>query len=357
MVMRVKTGFIMLVGLIIILLFSLLGCGTSYPHYNTDDPNSLRNLADQAGIYIGAAAFSSGLNESPYPATLAEHFNMLVAEWEMKFDPTEYTRDQFNFTWGDSLVNFAQANNMAVRGHALIWYQAVPSWVTNGTWTQSELLSIMQNHITKVVDHFKGKVGWWDVVNEAISDSSPYNLRTDRIWYLAGSDYIDKAFQAARAADPNVKLFYNDYGGEGQTGKADAIYNLVKGMKDRGIPIDGVGFQMHIDIYNNPLNHGFEANIKRFTDLGLEVHITEMDVRVPIPATQSNLDLQARIYHDIMAASLRNPTVTAFLTWGFTDKHTWIDSFFPGFGEPLYFDKNYRKKPAYYGVQSALKRL
>ena len=349
-------GFMLRFAIVLIVISGLLGCG-SPPHYNTDDPNSLRVLADQAGIYIGAAAFKNGLNESQYPATLAEQFNMLVAEWEMKFDPTEYAQNQFNFSSADALVNFAQANNMAVRGHALIWYQAVPSWVTSGAWTQAELLSIMENHITKVVEHFKGKIGWWDVVNEAIKDYPPYDLRDDRIWYLAGPDYIDKAFLAARAADPDVKLFYNDYGGEGWTGKADAIYNLVKGMKDRGIPIDGVGFQMHISIYNNPLNNSFEANIKRFTDLGLEVHITEMDVRIPVPATQTNLDLQAQIYHDIMAAALQNPKVTAFLTWGFTDKHSWVDGFFPEYGAALLFDGNYQKKAAYYGVQSAMKGL
>jgi endo-1,4-beta-xylanase len=344
-------------GFVLIILFNLIGCGSS-GNSDTRDPDSLRVLADQAGIHIGAAAISNFFNESRYCPTLAGQFNMLVADWEMKFDPTEKERNVFDFTGGDVLVHFAETNNMAVRGHALIWHQAVPSWVTGGTWTKSELLSIMQNHITRVVDHFEGRVGWWDVVNEAISDSPPYNLRTDSIWYqVIGSEYIDDAFIAARAADPGVKLFYNDYGGEGQTGKADAIYNLVKGMRDRGIPIDGVGFQTHLVTDGYPLNADFEANLKRFTDLGLEVHITEMDIRLPIPASTSDLDLQGQIYHDIMAAVLRNPKITAFLTWGFTDKHSWIDSCYPGYGQSLLFDNNYQKKAAYYGVQNALKGL
>jgi endo-1,4-beta-xylanase len=345
--------------LLLLLTCSLVGCGGSdvpqEPLFDTTDPTALRDLADQHGIGIGAAVISDLLNEEHYADTLAKHFNMIVAEYEMKWNPIQLTPGVFDFSGGDKLVDFAQANGMQVRGHALVWHQVTPDWVTQGSWTDDELMDILKNHVTEVAQHYQGKIVAWDVVNEAISDQPPYGLRGDSPFSKLGQDYIDQAFIAAHMADPEALLFYNDYGVEGMNGKANSMYNMVKGMLERGVPLHGVGLQMHITTDGYPLNNRFEENVKRFTDLDLEVHITEADVRIRIPSSQRSRNLQAQVYHDLMAACLRNEKVTAFLTWGFTDNHSWVPDFFNGYGDALLFDDNYLEKQAYFGLQAALK--
>lgn len=363
-----------------------------------DDTITLRELADILGLKIGSAAKSDCLmNDISYSTTLKREFSMLVPEWEMKFDVIwpninknvnstrlSHQMTDPNYTYPDELVEFAKSNNMVVRGHTLIWHNpdALPSWIKdeNIKLTRKELLEIMKKHIEMTISHYdknyEGIVICWDVVNEAIKDNpgpnpgnNPrYGLRKDSIWYqVIGDDYIDKAFIYANQADlidgkKDFKLFYNDYGGEWQSEKADAIYALVKDMKERNIPIDGVGFQMHIyDISKIPLpldkDKRFSDNIKRFTDLGLEVHITEMDVFLEEPLTVDDLKTQCEIYNECMEVCLQNPKVTAFTLWGFTDKHTWKD---PKNKElknkiaPFLFNEIYCKKPSYYGLRSAL---
>jgi len=348
-----------------VLMFIII-TGCSQATNNTDgtsDTNTLRHYASLRGINIGAAVSSSYLNESMYALTLYSQFDMVTAEWEMKFSPVQDIRSNFNYSGGDAIVNFALAHNMKVRGHALIWHQAVPVWLTNKTWTSNELDNIMKYHISNVVTHFKGKLACWDVVNEAIDDNSPANGLRKTFWYnIMGPGYIDQAFRYARQFDSNVLLFYNDYSGEGLNSKADAIYSLVTNMLARGVPIDGVGLQMHIDTSGYPTNNNFLSNISRFTALGLKVHITELDVRIPIPASSAELTKQAQIYHDLMALCLQNTNVTAFVMWGFTDKYSWVPDFFntangysTNYGAALPFDENYNKKPAYNSLLNALK--
>lgn len=342
-----------------------LAIAASDSNWDTTDKTPLRILAQKHGVQIGAAVFSNGLDKKfdngRYAEILAGEFNMITAENEMKFDAMEPIQDYFDFSSGDAIVQFAEMNGMTVRGHTLIWHNQLPHWVPSGSWTRDSLLKVMKNHIETIVSHYRGKIAYWDVVNEAIDDPIPNQLR-DTIWRKTiGDDYIDEAFRAAHKADPDAKLFYNDYGADGYTSKATAIYNLVKGMLERGVPIHGVGLQMHIDTSGDPLNNQFAENIKRFTDLGLEVHITEMDVRIPAPATLFWLQDQANTYYQVVKEALNNPKVTAIVFWGFTDKYTWIPKYGPKewakLGEPLLFDANYNQKPAYYGIQKALKGL
>ncbi|HOJ78011.1 MAG TPA: endo-1,4-beta-xylanase [Bacillota bacterium] len=347
--------------LTIMVLGSLIGSnlGTITAAATNQEP-TLRQLAEQKGINIGAAVFSWGLtgdfDNGAYATTLAKEFNMLTAENEMKFDALQPIEGYFDFSNGDAIVDFAQKSKMKVRGHTLIWHEQLPAWVKNGTWDRQSLLAVMENHISTVVSHYRGKVAYWDVVNEAVSDQVPHKLR-DTIWSQhIGQDYIDRAFHAAHKADPDAKLFYNDYGADDFNSKATAIYEMVKGMLERGVPIHGVGFQMHIDTTGI---FYFSENMKRFTDLGLEVHITEMDVRIPTPGVKTTLANQAEVYYQIFSESLNNPKITSIVLWGFTDRHTWIPKYAPygaGFGEPLIFDVNYNKKPAYYSIQEALQK-
>ena len=233
-----------------------------------------------------------------------------------------------------------------VRGHNLCWHTENPSWLENGNWSAVELRTLLQEHITTVVTHYNTSAYAWDVVNEALDNNG---LKPSAPWYPAVPDYIDIAFVAARkAAGPQVKLFYNDYSVEGINPKSDQMYKLVKSMQERSIPIDGVGLQFHWSVGQHESLESVAQNMDRFHKLGLDVHITELDIKcVPMksgrPCTQDLLNAQAQLYTNILKVCLQAPNCKSFETWGFTDKHTWIGSD----SAPLLFDTQYRPKPAF----------
>lgn len=326
---------------------------------------TLRESAAKRGILIGTAVDTGDIaHDETYAATLRQQFNMIEAENEMKWAAIEPTQGVFNFTPGDSLAAFAKANGMHLRGHNLLWHSYNPRWLAKGDFTPAQLHAILEAHIAAVAAHFQGKVFAWDVVNEALAHNG--ELR-DSIWYnhpgigLSGPGYIDQAFRWARAADPHALLFYNDYDVEDATHnpKSDAMYDLVKGMLARGVPIDGVGLQLHVTA--NPASispAGLDANIARLTALGLQVHLTELDVRIPVDsngsASADALAAQAKVYGDIVTVCLKHPRCTAIQTWGFTDKHSWIPHVYKGSGAALPFDANFHAKPAFAAIQQAL---
>ncbi|MBI3538068.1 MAG: endo-1,4-beta-xylanase, partial [Chloroflexi bacterium] len=266
--------------------------------------------------------------------------------------PLRPTQTTYKFDDADYLVNFAQTNGMQVRGHTLVWHNQTPKWLSDGNFSREHLIAILREHITTVVARYRGRISAWDVVNEAIDDQTG-NLR-ETIWSKGiGAEYIEMAFRFARDADPNVKLIYNDYSGEATNKKSDAIYNLVKGLKDKGAPIDGVGLQSHFTL-SAPQMQSIDANMKRLRALGLEVQITELDVRIPAPATETNLTRQAQIYREYLQTCLANDNCKYFVTWGFTDKYSWIPGSFPGFGAALVFDDKYQPKAAYRAMMDVL---
>jgi endo-1,4-beta-xylanase len=318
--------------------------------------SALRNRADARGFLVGAAVNPSLLSLDSYAETLGREFNLLVAENDMKFAATHPAPDRYNFCAADRLIAFAQANGMGVRGHTLVWHDSLPNWLTRGNYSCDDVLRILRDHIDTVVKHFKGNVLFWDVVNEAIAYGPPYGPQPSFWRQTIGPEYVDLAFRWAREADPDVKLFYNDTGGEGLGAKSDAVYNLVKGLLDRGVPLDGVGLQMHVGLTGAPTPATISANIQRLAQLGLSVHITEMDVRIPSPVTAANLAAQAAIYRGVVGACLANPKCEALLTWGVSDANSWIPGFFPGFGGALLFDEQFQPKPAYQAVLAALEQ-
>ena len=199
---------------------------------------------------------------------------------------------------------------------------------------------------------YRGRVSVWDVVNEAIDDSA--QLRTS-VWSTGiGPDYLDIAFHAARAADPDAALYINDYSIEWSNAKADALYALVAGMVARGVPIDGVGFQAHL-VPGLVSTTGLRAQFDRYGALGLDVAITELDVRIPLPATSGALSAQAATYAAVRDACLQAANCASLTTWGFTDAHSWIPGFFPGSGAALPWDAAYVPKPAYGEVAPLLR--
>lgn len=315
---------------------------------------TLRYLAGQRGLLIGAAVDAKALQSDPvYAQILGRQFDVAVPENVMKFANIHPQRQTYDFTAADQLLSFAAANGMLVRGHTLVWYMEDPNWVKSGNFTKDQLKQILHDHIAMVVGHFKGRIFAWDVVNEAINDNG--KLR-DSVWLRGiGPEYIDLAFQWAHAADPQALLFYNDYNAEGSGPKSDAVYALVKGLRDRGVPIGGVGLQMHVSLDDHPSANDIKANIERLARLGLVVHITEMDVRIHQPADPSSLSAQAQIYRNVLEACLAEPKACqALVMWGFSDRYSSIPNIYAGFGSGLPFDSSFNPKPAYNMLKEAL---
>jgi endo-1,4-beta-xylanase len=318
---------------------------------------SLRSIAQTHDFFIGTTVNVDALQEEQqYKDVLATEFNMVTPEVSMKFDATEPERGHYTFTEGDTLVAFAKAHGMQVRGHNLVWYIALPNWLATGHFSRDELISILHDHIFAEVSHYRGQVNIWDVVNEAVNNDG--TLR-DSIWSRGiGPDYLDLAFRWAHEANPQARLFYNDYGAEGLSQKSDAIYNLVSGMIKRGVPINGVGLEMHVSVNGYPQPQDVLANMQRLAAMGLEVQITEMDVKIqddPRPM-QVRLDGEAQIYRDMLSTCLLVEQCTAFVMWGFTDLHSWIPGATGHADAPLIFDATYHPKPAFFALMDVLKQ-
>ncbi len=335
----------------------LVACGSS-PSIDAvvHVPPTLRTLAQTHHISFGAAVNIDALqHDATYDSTLAHEFDMVTPENVMKFDALHPEKDKYTFAQADALVAFAQAHNMQIRGHNLVWYRALPDWVAKGSFTRAQLMAILKDHIFTVVSHYRGQVNIWDVVNEAVTGDGKMR---DTIWYHdIGPDYLDWAFRWAHEANPQAHLFYNDYGAEGLNPKSDAIYTLVKGMLQRGIPIYGVGLQMHTSILNAPVEQDVIANMQRLSALGLKVQITEMDVQIQgdtRPMAQ-RLAAQAQVYYNMLHTCLVVNTCEAFVMWGFTDRYTWIPSATGHPDAPLIFDTSYHPKPAYTALLKELK--
>lgn len=311
--------------------------------------DSLRAAAVADGRRIGAAVQSGLLNEGRYGGTVAREFNYLTAEYEMKWGAIEATRGSNDFQAGDAIVSFARAQGMDVKGHTLLWHQSLPAWVSG--LSASDLRTAVATHIREVAGHFRGRVHAWDVVNEAVSEDGT-GLRDTVFRQKLGDGYIADAFRLAREADPGALLFYNDYGGEGSGAKSNRIYDLLRTLLADGVPIDGIGLQMHVSANNRPGDGSIAANMQRLAGLGLRVHISEMDVKVNGVAgsTAQKLEAQKAAYKSIVAVCLAEPRCEAVTFWGVSDAHTWISG-----DTPLLFDAQYAAKPAYTGVLDALR--
>jgi endo-1,4-beta-xylanase len=350
-------------------LLLLPSCGGGSGSRSTSPPPpTLGSAAAAHGIKIGTAADSAFLSESQYSTVLGSEFSQLEPENEMKFglvhprpntDPNPY-----DFSGADALVAFAQSHNLVVRGHTFVWHNEVPAWLTdginNGNIDSTELSSILQGHIQAVAAHYAGKVYAWDVVNEAFNDNGTVR---DTLWYDQpgigfagqGTQYIEQALNWAHAADPNAKLFYNDYNDETLNPKSDAIFAMATDFKNRGVPLAGIGFQMHVDLsFDNPTTlTSFTNNLARFAALGMELHITELDIRLQ-SSDPASFNAQAHLYGEIASICVQQPACKVIQTWGFTDAHSWIPTFIPGWGWGLPWDANYQKKPAYNAILNAL---
>ncbi|MEV3853772.1 endo-1,4-beta-xylanase [Streptomyces sp. NPDC050095] len=298
--------------------------------------STLGAAAAQSGRYFGTAIASGRLGDSAYTSIAGREFNMVTPENEMKPDATEPQRGQFNFTAGDRVYNWAVQNGKKVRGHTLAWHSQQPGWMQS--LSGSDLRQAMINHINGVMGHYKGKIAQWDVVNEAFADGSS-GARRDSNLQRTGNDWIEVAFRTARAADPAAKLCYNDYNVENWTwAKTQAMYNMVKDFKQRGVPIDCVGFQSHFNS-GSPYNSNFRTTLQNFAALGVDVAITELDIQGAPSTTYAN------VTNDCLAVS----RCLGITVWGVRDTDSWRSG-----DTPLLFNGDGSKKPAYTAVLNAL---
>ena len=325
-----------------------------------EEKTDTTGLYAHAGFPVGASINIDLLKGNAiYTALVAKEFNSVTAENVMKMDAIQPTQGNFTFGQADYLVSFAQQHGMRVHGHALVWYQALPGWVTNFKGDSSAWENMLKTHIQTEVAHFKGKVVSWDVVNEAIDEDGTIR---NNVWLQhLGPDYIARSFQYARQADPDALLFYNDYGHEYSSVKRAAIITLVTGMKNRGIPVDGIGMQMHTN--TNVLDNAISAAITTVANTGLKVHISELDISVN-PNNDQNMTytaalatVQSQKYQAVVKAYNALPAAQKFgiTTWDVGDADSWIPPYYHRPDWPLPFDASYKRKAAWQGFVNGLK--
>jgi endo-1,4-beta-xylanase len=307
---------------------------------------TLRDAAEAAGRFVGTAVNDGRLSDQAYTDIASTEFSSVTAENVMKWDTTEPSRGSFNLAGGDRLVEFAGANDQQVYGHTLVWHSQLPGWVSNGGFGAEELTQVMTDHIDGVAGHFAGQVAYWDVVNEAFNEDG--TRRQSVFQTTIGDGYIAEAFRAADAADPDAKLCINDYNVEGINAKSDAMYALVSDLLAQGVPVDCVGLQSHLILGQVPGD--LQENIQRFADLGLEVIITELDIRMNTPSDPARLEQQAGDYERVVSACTAVPGCAGVTVWGVSDADSWIPDVFPGEGAACVWDENLQRKPAYDGI-------
>ena len=346
------------------LLFQF-GCGSSGKNAGTAQEKGLKDYY-KSYFPIGVAVSPGALRNDEVPLILRE-FNSMTPENVMKMGPIHPKENVYYWADADSIAAFAQRNKMKLRGHTLCWHNQTPDWLfrdaSGGQVTKEVLLQRLKDHITTVVNRYKGTIYAWDVVNEAISDKADEFYRPS-LWYqICGEEFIEKAFEYAHAADPNAKLFYNDYN-EISDIKRAKIIKMIKGLQAKGIPIDGVGLQAHWAV-NEPSKDQLEKTLADFASLNIDMHVTELDISVYAKehdARESKMTdkdtaytpererQQAEVY--TMAFELfrkYKKQITGVTFWNISDRYTWLDNF-PVKNRkdyPLLFDRNMQRKNVY----------
>ncbi|WP_426513640.1 endo-1,4-beta-xylanase [Dactylosporangium sp. McL0621] len=308
----------------------------TFAHADLNSPpgTTLKAAAERSGRYFGAAMGGDRLSDSGFLTIANREFDMMTAVNEMKPDATEPNSGQFDFRAGDAIYNWATQHGMRVRGHTLAWHAQQPRFW--GSLSGSSLRAAMIEHINGVMAHYKGKLAYWDVVNEAFNEDGS---RRQSNLQATGNDWIEAAFRAARTADPSVKLCYNDYNIENWSyGKTQGVYRMIQDFKSRGVPIDCVGLQTHFT-GGSSLPGNFQTTLSSFAALGVDVALTEADVT----------NASTSQYQGLTQACTNVPRCVGITTWGIRDSDSWRGS-----ENPLLFDRNSNPKPAYTSVLNAL---
>lgn len=325
---------------------------------------SISELANKRSIDIGSAFYyRNGFDHDRYEEEFLNSFTSLTPEDGIIFKLIKPSRDAWNYEVPDKIIEFAHKNHISVRGQHLIWHHyhdngyLLPEWLLNGNFTKSELEHLMKEFIQTTITHynnkFPGTVKWWSVVNESVSNSYPGQYMKS-FWYdNLGPQYIESAFKYAREVAQDAKLYYNDYYIEGVTDmnhKADFSYKMVKGLVDKGVSIDGVGFQCHFTLDNFPGRRKLQRVTKRIRDLGLDVYFTEVDIKIENGVTEEKLKKQAEYYRVLMELIIDNQPGATITTWGFNDTQTYAGEEFA----PVLTDKDFNPKLSMDAIRDTL---
>lgn len=312
---------------------------------------TLRELADARGILIGTAVNPELLaDDARYAEIVATQFNSVTAENGMKWKATEAEHGVYTWADADAVAAFALANGQTIRGHTLVWpneyqYQATPDYVRTAP-DPATMQQYIDDHIDAVVSRYADAVDRWDVINEPLVTLGS-TIDENALTSTLGEGWIVRAFQQVRALDPSAKLYVNEALAERPGSKHQGLLTLVERLLTAGAPIDGVGLQGHF-LLGTPTTAELIEVMEDWEALGLEVAITELDI------PSSDEEAQASQYADIMNACLAAAACREVTFWGFTDRHTWLDSFLGPESDPLLFDEDYLPKPAYGAVSAAL---
>ena len=309
---------------------------------------------------IGAAIEADQLKSTAHTQLLKKHFSSITAENEMKAGIIHSKENKFDFSKADKIVKFARKNNIAVRGHTLIWHNQVPDWFfeDNGKpVTKEKLKDRMKKHITRIMKRYKGKIYAWDVVNEALDPDQPDGYRKNKWYDILGEEYLELAFNYARKADPKARLFLNDFDTTNPR-KRKIIIETIKKLLAKNVPIDGIGMQMHISL-TNPSIYNFESTLREISQLGLDIHITELDITIYESSKESFTEIspvvlneQGHRVKDLFSIIKKYEKYIQSITfWGMADDHTWLKYYFVKREDwPLPFDTKLKAKPFYWGM-------
>ena len=363
--MNIRIFYKLLFLLICVSIFSQCAAKNSTEGLTTDLPVTVDKyklpLKSVATFPVGTVMSLSTFSNAPAISIVKTEFSSVTCENAMKIQATQPTATTFDFSQSDSIANYCVRNGIRIHGHTLVWHQNLPAWLANFQGDSAAWEAVLKTRIKTMITHFKGRVKSWDVVNEAFNDDgtlrafvSGTNTKTSLWAQKLGKDYVARCFQYAREADPDVKLFYNDYGQEYSSAKVNAILAMVADFKKRGIPIDGLGLQFHTNIQHPDAN--FQNAINQMASTGLLIHISELDIRMNSSQTYSQptqemLDIQKAKMKVIAGYYKAIPASQQFgiTFWGISDANSWLKNDWP-----LLFDKNYAKKPAYYGFWEGL---
>ena len=307
------------------------------------------------GFRSGMAITPGDLYDETSKKIIKNDCNILVYENNMKCGVLRPNKKFWNWSDIDLLVKFAQENKMAIKWHTLFWHQQNSPFLSS-YWSREEALTEMDEHITTIMTRYKGIISEYDVVNEMFNDDGTMR---ENIWYKTiGPDYIEHALIKAHEVDPDAKLYLNEYTNE-EMGhpKADAMYNFVKDLKDRGVPINGVGMQLHLDTTIPCSEDAIRANLERYNELGLEISFSEVDIRIPTgEKKEENLPKQQEMYVMLYKLAKEMPNVKSVITWGISDKHSWVPATFAGKGDALLYDTKLQPKPVYTAVLNEISK-
>ncbi len=353
-----------------VLLLATLAARAAPPDCEALPPAAgLRQLADfPIGVAVPGPPWPNDLLASPGRQAIVErHFSSLTAENIMKMAYLQPKRGRFDFAHADALVDYARRRDMLMHGHTLVWHRQTPDWLGRVEGSRDDFIRLLEAHVRTVAGHFAGRLESWDVVNEAVgdpTDGKPPDWRRTVWLEHIGPEYVEIAFRAARAADPDADLYYNDYDISGADGpaKLDRILAMADDFLARRVPIDGIGFQMHIDT-DAPEGRAMREAFAKVVRRGLKVRISELDISVNPSRRYQRLTPEtaerqrqryaevARVYKETVPAKLRG----GITVWGITDGDSWIPDFRKRRDWPLLFDARFRAKPALCGFAEGLR--